>query len=484
MDMVRPCTKYAALVTSPADIRRELEKAVRIARQGRPGPVWLDLPLDIQSSKVRVADLAPYAPEPAAPGAQLRGSQLGEPCRRLVDWLRQASRPVLLAGHGIKAARGKDLFLRLIDRLQVPVLQTWNALDLIPSDHPLYVGRPGSYGQRGANFAIQNCDLLLSVGSRLSVPQVGYEYAEFARAARKVYVDIDPAELGKFHPPPDLPVCADAREFLEVLLGEAGERYAPPDIRGWRERCQQWREQYPCALPEYAEQKGAVNSFTFIDVLSDELADDELIIPGASGTAFTCTHQTLRVRPGQTAFTSNGFAEMGFDLPGAIGACVARDRKRTVLITGDGSFQMNLQELQTIVHHRLPIKIFYLNNLGYLTIRQTQNGLFKGDYTASGPETGVSFPDIQGLGRVYGFTMFRVSEPADLSRAIRATLDSDGPAICEVVMDARQPLVPKMSFKELPDGRLVSPPLEDLYPFLPRDEFRRNMIVPTIKDDF
>ena len=480
VDIVRPFTKYAALVTSAKDLRWHLEQAVHLARSGRPGPVWLDIPMDVQATPIDPAELRPFplpAPLPASP-------LLAPQVAALVEMLRTAQRPVFLAGHGIKAAGAEAAFRALVDRLDVPVLLTWNAVDLLPSDHPRYVGRPGTYGQRGANFALQNSDLLLVVGSRLSLPQIGYDYTEFARAARKVYVDIDPAELAKFDPAPDLSICADAGEFLAALAHALPAGAPTGDIAAWRERCAGWRDRYPAALPEYRDQKNGVNSFTFIDLLSQELAEDELIVPGASGTAFTCTHQTLRIRAGQTCFTSNGFAEMGFDLPGAIGACVGAGGKRTILLTGDGSIQMNLQEMQTIRHHRLPIKIFYLNNQGYLTIRHTQTGLFKGEYSGSGQDSGVSFPDIQALGRVYDFTLFRVSTLAEARATIRAALDAPGPVICELVMEPMQLLVPKTSFKQLPDGSLVSPPLEDLFPLLPREEFRANMLIPTIKDDF
>lgn len=478
VDIVRPFTKYSVVVMDPHEIRFHLEKAVHLAKSGRPGPVWLDVPMDVQTAQVEPSTLIGFT-VPAEVSRDEQRATLCAQCRTIKTWLQQAQRPVLLAGYGITAAGAQQQFRQLLDRLNIPVLVTWHGIDLVGSDHPLYVGRAGIYGQRGANFAIQNCDLLLSIGSRLSIPQVGYNYAEFARAAKKIYVDIDPAELHKFSIAPDLSICSDAGVFLDVLLEETAA-YRSSEISVWRNRCQKWRDQFPVALPEYHQQPTAVNSFTFVDVLSDELSADELIIPGASGTAFTCTHQALRTKQGQTCFTSNGFAEMGFDLPGAIGACVAAGGKRTILITGDGSIQMNLQELQTIIHHRLPIKLFVLNNCGYLTIRQTQTGLFDGKLAGSSLDTGVSFPDMQQIGRVYGFAMFRVNKHAQLREVVHDALAAPGPVICEVVMDPQQLLIPKTSFKQFPDGRLVSPPIEDLYPFLPRDEFNANMIIPSI----
>jgi acetolactate synthase-1/2/3 large subunit len=483
VEMVRPITKYAVMISCAEDLRYYMEKAVYLAKTGRPGPVWLDIPMDVQSVQIDPNSLRSFNTN--TEGEDLYPSPaIKKQARRCLEFLRNSTRPIILAGYGIKAAGAEQEFLQLVEVLGIPVCTTWNGIDLLESTHELYVGRPGTYGQRGANFAIQNSDLILSIGARLSLPQIGYEYSEFGRAAVKIYVDIDPFELQKFEIQPDLPICADAGDFLKAMLEATKDNvFLKNNISTWRERCLNWRKAYPTALPEYLEQKTGINSFTFIDILSDELSDDELIVPGASGTSFTCTHQVLRIKSGQTCFTSNGFAEMGFDLPGAIGACIGGGKKRTILITGDGSIQMNLQELQTIKHHELPIKIFLLNNRGYLTIRHTQNALFKGSYSASGEDSGVSFPEMNKIAGVYGLKVFEVKAIEELRSTIRAVLDTEGPVLCEIMMDSAQLLVPKTSFKQMPDGRLVSPPLEDLFPFLPRDEFRANMIIPTIKDN-
>jgi acetolactate synthase-1/2/3 large subunit len=480
IEMVRPITKYAVMVSRQVDLRYHLEKAVYLAKSGRPGPVWLDIPMDVQSALIDPSNLRSFD---APIKAGTITPTLIKQTERCLELLRSSSRPIILAGYGIKAAGAENEFLKLVKRLGIPVCTSWNAIDMLDSNNELYAGRPGTYGQRGANFAIQNSDLILSIGARLSLPQVGYEYSEFGRAAVKIYVDIDPAELQKFEIPPDLPICADAGDFIRTMLNVIkGNDFMDSNISSWRERCLNWRIAYPTALPEYHEQKNGVNSFTFVDVLSDELRDDELIVPGASGTSFTCTHQALRIKSGQTCFTSNGFAEMGFDLPGAIGACIGAGKKRTILITGDGSIQMNLQEIQTIMHHRLPIKIFLLNNNGYLTIRHTQQALFKGSFSGSDGKSGVSFPNMNKIASVYGLKAFQVKAIEELRSTIRAILDTEGPVLCEIMMDPDQLLVPKTSFKQMPDGKLVSPPLEDLFPLLPRDEFRSNMIIPTIKD--
>jgi acetolactate synthase-1/2/3 large subunit len=481
VDIVRPVTKYAATVCDPREIRRELEKAVCLAKSGRPGPSWLDIPLDVQTSQIDPETLPGYAPP--APAESASAANLSRQAADAIALLRKAERPVLLLGHGIRIAKAIPEMNRVIESVQIPLLVSWNAIDLLPSDHPLYVGRFGIYGQRGANFAVQNCDFLLSIGSRLSVAQVGYNYRQFARSARKVYVDIDPCELRKFTPPPDIAVAADAKAFLKALWENLGPGYRGREIETWRIRCRQWRENYPVDLPEYAEQEDYVNCFTFLSTLSDELAEDEIIVPTASGSGFTSAHQTLRIKKGQRCFTSNGFAEMGFDLPGAIGASVAMGGRRVVTVTGDGGVQMNLQELQTIVHHQLPIKLFILNNQGYLTIRHTENALFNGQQAGTGPDTGVSLPDMLAVGRAYGIKTLCLARHERMRNVIREVLDTPGPVLCVVVMDPNQPLVPKTSFRQLPDGRLVSPPLEDLYPFLPRDEFAANMIIPSLREE-
>lgn len=460
-------------------IRFELEKAVYLAKSGRPGPVWLDIPLNIQAAQIDPQKLQGFR----IPEQLDDQDRLAHLAAQVIELLNQSGRPVILAGHGIRLAKAIPGFQTLIRKLQIPVLTTWNAIDLLASDDELYAGRPGIYGQRGANFVIQNSDFLLSIGSRLSIPQIGYDYSQFARAAKKIYVDIDIKELEKFSISPDILVDASAGDFIEAMTNAAHQGFKPKDISVWKNQCQLWNKKYPVDLPEYEMQEKYVNIFHFISVLSDELSENEIILPTASGSGFTSSHQALKIKHGQRCFTSNGFAEMGFDVPGAIGACIGSDKKRVITVTGDGGVQMNIQEFQTIVHHQLPIKLFILNNRGYLTIRHTENALFDGQEAGTGPETGVSLPDILRLGDVYGFKTFRLPNHKHMRKTIRQILDTQGPVICEVIMDPLQALVPKTSFKQLPDGRLVSPPLEDLYPFLDRKEFLDNMIIPPIPMD-
>lgn len=480
IDMVKPITKYVTMIQDPKMIRFELEKAVYIAKSGRPGPVWLDIPLNVQSAQIDPDSLAVFE-IPDQPTS--KREQLNVLAAQTIELLNQSERPVVLAGHGIRLAKAIPEFQAFVRKLKIPVLTTWNAIDFFPEDDELYVGRSGIYGQRGANFIVQNSDFLLSIGSRLSIPQTGYEYSQFARSAKKIYVDIDLKELEKFSIPPDVLVEADAKDFIIASLGALEKNYNPRDITEWQKRCQIWKKKFPVNIPEYEFQQDFVNIFYFISVLSDELSENEIIIPTASGSGFTSSHQALKIKQGQRCFTSNGFAEMGFDLPGAIGACIGFNKQRVVTVTGDGGIQMNLQELQTIIHHNLPIKIFILNNQGYLTIRHTENALFNGEQSGTGPDTGLSLPNMLRIGEAYGFKTYQIASHKNMRELIREVLDANGPAICEVMMHPLQPLVPKTSFRQLEDGRLVSPPIEDLYPFLDRKEFLDNMIIPPIELD-
>lgn len=480
IDMVKPVTKYSAMVDEPEKIRWYLEKAVHEAKEGRPGPSWLDIPMDIQSALVDEASLMPFdkPDRKQNPVYQVKPDLISQ----TLQLFSEARRPVLLVGHGVKAAGAEKLVNELFEAWPVPVCVGWNAIDLMPTDHPRYVGRFGTYGQRAANFCVQNCDLLISIGSRLNITQTGYVYDEFARAAKKVYVDIDLNEINKHPKAPDVAIHADARVFIEALLDGLKKeklKFNHPELKSWVKRNFEWRKKYPVNLPDYKNDLKHLNSFTLVDILTMELEEGEIIVPTASGSGYTSFHQAANVKKGQTIFTSQGFAEMGFDIPGAIGAAVASG-KNIWQTTGDGGVQMNIQELQTLVHYQIPLKLFILSNQGYLTIRHTQNGLFKGDYSGSSAGSGVSLPNFEKLIKAYGIKYFKLSKAGDAKRIIRKMKTTHGPCICEVIMDPEQLLVPKTSFKILPDGKLVSPPIEDLFPFLDREEFKSNMIIPTI----
>lgn len=477
IDMVSPVTKYASCIDNPKQIRWFLEKALYEAKSGRPGPSWLDIPMDIQTSYVEEDELVGFVPE------KIASNEISETTlNQIISLIENSERPILLLGHGVKASSSENLIPDLLGALNFPVCVGWNAIDLVESEHPLYVGRFGTYGQRAANFAIQNSDLLISIGSRLNITQTGYVYEEFAREAKKIYIDIDINELNKFPIQPEYALNVDAKYFILELLKILKSKNIEnkESIRkNWILKIKNWIKKYPVALPEYKKEKKYLNSFTLIDILTNELAENDVIIPTASGSGFTSFHQAANIKKGQTIYTSNGFAEMGFDIPGAIGAAVATD-KNIWQTTGDGGVQMNIQELQTLVHHKLPVKLFIHSNQGYLTIRHTQNSLFQGNYTASSFESGVSLPSFKKLAKAYGIPFFKINNSKKAKTVIRKMRETSGPCICEVEMDPSQPLVPKTSFKILPDGKLVSPPIEDLYPFLDRKEFLSNMIIKPI----
>ncbi len=477
IDIVRPITKYAVTITDPDTIRYHVEKACHLATTGRPGPVWIDVPLDVQNKLVNPEEIRGYTPEgPSEPCTEYVLSGLVAQC---AEMLSQAKRPVLIYGYGVRLARAEDSLRDLVQRLGIPCVSSWTTSDIIPTADENYVGRSGIMGDRAGNFAVQNADLVLIVGSRMSIPQVGYNYKLFARAAKKVMVDIDEIELKKPSLRPDLPICADAGRFLETLLAKVEGDGLVLAVDGWRTRCRRWKEKYPVCLPEYWDNRDKVNSFHFVDRLSEKLGSDAVVVTDM-GTSFTCTMQTFRTKAGQRLFTSSGFSSMGFGLPGAIGACYAQGRRKTILVTGDGGLQMNIQELQTVAHNKLPLIIFVLNNEGYLTIKLMQQNHF-GRYIGSDPSSGLTCPNIVKLAEAYGIESERIADQKALDERLDAVLAHPGPYVCEILMPPEQALIPRVSSLKLPDGRIVSKPMEDLYPFLDREEFRENMIVDPVE---
>ena len=471
VSMVKSVTKYAVTIKDPNQVKYHLQKAIYLATAGRPGPVWLDIPLDIQSKRITPDKCSLFKPEER----KITGNDLlKKQVSNCVELLKKSERPVLISGYGIRLAKGEKEFLQLVQKLGIPVISSWTTSDLISSFHELYIGRSGNFGDRAGNFTVQNSDLLLSIGSRLSVPQVGYNFSLFARAAKKIIVDIDPAELKKPSLDPDLPIKADAKEFMLELLSQLKD-LKPFEVSSWLQRCQGWKLNYPVVLPEYKECKDVVNSFYFIQVLSEKL-DEKAVIITDMGTSFTCTMQTFKTKLGQRLSTSSGHASMGFGLPGAIGACVGNNRKDTICISGDGGLQMNIQELQTIVHYNLPIKLFVLNNNGYLTIKATQQNHF-GRFVGAEESSGVTCPDIIKIATAYGLPSIRISNTEELNLKIDSVLEAPGPMVCEIIMGENQPLIPRVSSLKKPDGTIISKPIEDLYPFLSREEFLENMIV-------
>lgn len=469
--LVRPVTKYCVMVTDPQSIRYHIEKALYLARSGRPGPCWIDIPLDVQAARIDPEKLCGF--DPAELDEPWKKTDLVAAARTILNAVHGARRPVVMAGGGVRLSGAHAAFIAAVEKLGVPVVTGWNAHDAIWNAHPLYCGRPGTIGDRGGNFTVQNADLLVVLGSRLNIRQVSYNWQSFARRARKVWVDIDPLELQKPSVRPDVPILADLADLLPVL---AAESYGgpTPEHAEWLAWCRERNSRYPVVEPSYRSAP-EVNPYVFMQALFERLEQDQVTVT-ANGSACVISFQTAELKPGQRLWTNSGCASMGYDLPAAIGACKAAGGAPVVCLAGDGSIMMNLQELQTIAGERLPIKIFLLNNSGYVSIFQTHRNFFNGREIGAGPTSGVSFPNFERL--MYGFDLpyLRIDSHAGMAEAITRTMQAEGPVVCEVILDPDQVFAPKLSSRQLPDGRMESPNLEDMAPFLPRDEFAQNMI--------
>ena len=469
--MVRGVTKYSALIDDPTNIRYHLERALHLATFRRPGPVWLDVPVDVQATSIDPAMLKPY--EPQEDFSPFRTSNLPGQVEDVIARLGRAARPVIYAGTGIRLSGQYDRFLALAGRLGVPVVTAWNSNDLLPDDHPAYAGRPGSLGNRAGNFTVQNADLVLVLGCRLNIRLVSYNWKSFARNAHRIMVDVDAAELDKPTLSIDQKIHADLAEFLPLL--DAATAAWQPRHGDWLAWCRERVERYPVVLPEYWAKPEPVNPYCFMQRLFEQLADNDVIACG-DGTACVTAFQAAIVKPGQRLFHNSGCASMGYDLPAAIGAAIAKpELTRVVCLAGDGSIMMNLQELQTIVGNKLPVKVFVLNNSGYHSIRQTQSSFFAGRIVGCGTDSGLSFPDFGRLAAAFGMPFERCSRHADLQGTIARTLACAGAAMCEVVLDLSQPFAPKLSSRKLEDGSMVTSSLEDMAPFLSREELQSNM---------
>ena len=472
-ELVRPITKYCVMVTDPKTIRYHLEKAIYLAKSGRPGPCWLDIPLDVQSAQIDPATQIGFDPSEAEEG--WNRDDLDQVSREILEKIKNAKRPVIYAGSGIRASGEYKSFLAMVEKLGIPVVTAWNVHDAIWDTHPYYAGRPGTVGDRSGNFVTQNADLLLILGSRLNIRLVSYNWKSFAREAYKIWVDIDEVELKKPTVIPDMPVHADLKVLLPKL---ATANYSGPteSHNEWMKWAKERIARYPAVLPEYWENE-LINPYCFAQTLFESFDDDQIVIAG-NATASVAGYQAAKIKKGQRLWTNSGSATMGYDLPAAIGAYKASGGNDIVCLTGDGSIMMNLQELQTIAGNQYPIKIFILNNSGYVSIFQTHRNFFNGVEVGGGPTSGVNFPNFEKLSIAFDMPYIRCENHEGMQYAIRKTLDEKGPAVCEVMIDKNVKFAPKLGAKVLPDGKIVSPPLEDLSPFLSREELASNMIIP------
>jgi acetolactate synthase-1/2/3 large subunit len=490
ISMARPVTKYAALVREPESIRYHLERALHLAQSGRPGPCWLDIPVDVQGAHIDPQVLAPY--DPAEDASEVPAIDLPAAARQVLGELQKAQRPAILAGLGARVSGAADELLELARRLQIPVCAAWDAADVVPTDHPCYAGRPGTVGERAGNFSLQNADVVLIIGCRCNIRQASYAWDFFARGARKIWVDVDPHELDKPTVRPDVPVCADARDFVREMCAAVESEGFEADGK-YLHWCRERVARFEVVTDEHRNRSGAISGYAFVEALGEHLRADDVVVT-ANGAASVMTMQALPVPGGMRILANSGSASMGYDLPAAIGASVGRQvlaqglagaqstKPRVICLAGDGSIMMNLQELQTLAHHGWPLKLFIWSNGLYLSIRTTQSSFFNGHLVGEGTTSGVSAPDFVKLAGAFGIPARRWESLAQARAEMEEVLASGGPELIDVVMPPDELMLPKTSSARLPDGRMVSKPLEDMFPFLPRDEFHANMIIEPVEE--
>ncbi len=476
---VTPMTKYAVMIEDAKSIRYHLERAWHLATTGRPGPVWIDIPVNYQGCYIETGELEGY--DPAEDDAKLPPEVSNEIVEAVIKKISNAKRPVFYAGYGIRLSGAYDIFREVARKLNIPIVTYWNAVDLIEDENSLYTGRAGNMGDRPGNWTIQNADLILAVGTRISIRQVGYNWKTWAREAEVIMVDIDQAEMKKPTLHVEMPIWADAKDFLTKMNSLMTEKVFHGD--GWLYVCQTWKREYPVVQPEQWDENGSTaNVYAFIDYLSSKLPENSLTAV-SNGACCVVGNQTYHIQKGSRMANNSAIASMGYGLPAAIGTCIGGGRRNTICLEGDGSIMMNLQELQTVLTNQLPIKIFLINNQGYHSIRITQTNLFHRNFVGIGPESGdLSFPDYGKLAEAFGYIYYSAHSNAEMKETVDKVLDVEGPVFCEIFTDTAQVWEPKSSTKRLEDGSLVSPPLEDLAPFLPREELKRQMFIPMIDE--
>lgn len=476
ISVVQPITKYAALVDEPQMIRYHIEKALYEATHGRKGPVWLDIPLDVQATMIDEDQLMGYTKDFVIANASLEQQVL-----KIIELMNKSERPVLLAGNGIRLSGGIDIFEQLKEELHIPVLTTWNGIDLLDENDPLYFGRPGGLGHRYANFMQQNSDLFVSIGARLNLLQTGYNFDGFARDAVKIMVDIDRAELHKINVRPDMAVCADAKEFMNLMMKHK-DKIVKKDRNEWFAYGYRLKNKYPIVRKEYWEQQELVNTYCLLETISNHLTADDIFVSGSSGSCIDISMQTFKVKKGQRVFSTKGLASMGYGLPSAIGACLASGGKRTVGVNGDGGFVMNIQELETLKRLNLPIKLFVLCNRGYGAIKASQTNNFSGHLVACNESSNLSLPPIGKVAEAYGLYTIAIHNNAELDEKVKEALVYDGPVIIEVMTPIELIAFPRQVSYKRSDGQMESKPLEYMNPALDEEEMKENMLIPLFQE--
>ena len=469
VSIAKPISKYAVQIKEPEDIKYELEKAAKIAVSGKPGPVWIDIPLDIQATDIDIDTLEGF-------------NEVMEeyPCKKedidkVIELFNKAERPVMLIGNGIRMAKAVNEIRDLYDLLAIPVLTSWNGVDLIEDNHPLFYGRPGAVGHRHANFIQQNADFVLTIGSRLNLLSTGYNFDSFLEKANHIMVEIDKYEMEKKSVHPKLKINCDAKSFIQALLNRKDELNLEKRTK-WIEHCNKLREKYPIFIQEQEPREGYVSTYDLVNEVSNQMTKNDIYQFTSSGTSVDIAMKVFRIKKGQRAFLTKGLAAMGYDLPASIGSCIASNKKRTVCITGDGSIAMNMQELEVLKRLNLPVKIFVVDNNGYSMIYGSQNGNFKGHLTGCTKESGLTLPDMKRIAEAFGIRGMHIDNEEELHNKVVEALESDGPVICTVKADITQKILPKQTNYMREDGQMASRPLEDMTPLLDRDEFENNLL--------
>lgn len=473
IEVVKPLTKYAVCINDASQVKKELQHAIHLATSGRLGPVWLDVPMNIQGALVNEEELVGFEVEKI----ESKGNNTNY-ITQIIDSIKLAKRPVIVAGQGVRLSQTITELNQLLSKTNIPVLSTLNGFDITDWEHPQHIGTIGTIGSRAGNFSIQNADLVVFLGTRNNIRQISYNWTAFARAAKKICVDIDQAELKKPLLKYDLPICADLKDILPLLNQEIKENEF--DFSEWLGWCKLRKDKYNAVLPSYKGLKDCINPYVFLETLSFQLPNQSTVITG-NATACICYFQASKIKKGNRVIWNSGCASMGYDLPAAIGASIASPNSEIICLAGDGSLQMNIQELITLSHHQLPIKLFYLNNDGYISMKQTQDNFF-GRRVGANKQTGVSFPDIDKIAEANHIPFVKIENETNLDKQIQQVLSMSGPVICEVMLPTDYSFAPKLSSERKPDGRMVSKPMEDMFPFLSREEFLENMIIPVINE--
>lgn len=467
LPIFKQVTKYAVMLDDISKVKYEVEKCIFMAKSHRVGPVWIECPIDIQGAYFDPDEYESFSPQYEKPQVN---ETLKKEVYRVKDALLKSKRPCILAGAGVRLSGAIQSLHDLVEKTGIPVMTSRLGMDLIGHDHPLFVGRPGTYGDRAANFTIQNSDMLLSIGCRLGIGLVSYDYQNFAQRATKIVVDIDEKEMAKPSIVPDIPVRADAKQFIDMLIECLGNYHF--GNKKWVEQTQTWKKKYPVDLPEYAEEKEGINSYHFTRLFSEKMSKDDVFVLD-TGSCFHVYAQAFKVKFGQRHIITGGLSTMGY-MPAVIGVAAAHHGKEVYCITGDGSIQMNIQELQTIVHNKLPVKLVIFNNNGYLLIRHTQKNFMDGRLIGESSETGVSFPDMEKIAKAYGIHFIRISRIEELDEKLKELKTYPGAVICEVMTPSNQLLIPRVASKQLEDGTMISMPYDNMFPFLSQEEYAEN----------